>query len=111
MTGKKASKIEGSSTRVYMEHVMKKVFHGEVTDRLDRLFSGDRETLQECATYLSKKLDYHQLLHTLCLVTGTRFDLEHEDRVRAADGWICWYEENKDRLVWDEAHQRWKVSP
>jgi len=107
--GEKKSKVEARSTRVYMENVMQKVFHRNVDDHLSKLLAGDRETFDRCAAFLAKNLDYFQLLHTLCLVTGTRFDLEKSDPIKAADAWVCWWQENKDRIVWDAEAERWKT--
>lgn len=105
----KKSKIQGNSTRIYMENVMQKVFRRDVEGRLAKLLAGDRETLDHCAGFLAKNLDYFQLLHTLCLVTGTRFDLESPDPTKAADAWVCWWQENHDKLEWDSGAERWKV--
>ena len=109
MTEKK-SKVEGQSTGVYLANVMQKVFRKNVPDHLAKLLSGDRETLDRCAEFLAKNLDYQQLLHTVCLITGKKFDLEHKDPVRGADAWVCWWGENKDRLVWNVEQERWSVS-
>ncbi len=99
--------MSGSSTRVYLRNVMQRVFPGKWSDHLRKLMSGDRATLDLCARHLEKNLDYFPLLHTLCLVTGRRFDLAPGDRFKAADAWVCWYDENKDRLAWDEKEERW----
>lgn len=101
------TKFEGRSTKVYLENVMKKVFPESKEDHLKKLFSGDLDTLDKCAQYIAKHLDYRQLLHTLCLVTGTRFDLEFDNPVKAADRWLTWYELYKDKLVWDKEYERW----
>lgn len=107
MEEKKTTRIEGRSTKVYLENVMKKVFPGAEENRLENLFSGDMETLDLCAAHLAKHLDFRQLLHTLCLVTGTRFDLEMDNPVKAADRWLTWFEMYRDKLVWNKEFEHW----
>lgn len=103
------SKIDAQDTRLYMESAIQRVFRRNVPDHLAKLLGGDRETLEKCAEFLAKNLGFHQLLHTLCLVTGKRFDLDERNHVKAADAWVCWWEENKDRLAWDAEDGRWAV--
>ncbi len=107
MDEKKTTRLEGRSTKVYLENVMKKVFPESEGNHLQDLFSGNKDTLETCAGHLAKHLDYRQLLHTLCLVTGTRFDLEFDNPVKAADRWLTWYETHKESLVWDQEYERW----
>jgi len=103
-----AQRLKGASTKVYFRNVMKKLFPDRWEEHLDKLLSGDRGTLDSCAEQLTKNLDFFPLLHTLCLVTGQRFDLQEKDRARAADAWLCWFEENRDRLQWDPAQELWR---
>lgn len=105
----KRSKTQQQNTRVYMENVMQKVFRRNTQEQLQKLLAGDRETFLKCAEFLSKNLDYHPLLHTLCLITGKRFDLEEKDPAKAADLWVCWWQENQERLAWDPESERWTV--
>ncbi|GEM_PF-7064098 len=105
----KRSRTQPQNTRIYMENVMQRVFRRNVPDHLAKLLSGDRETLEKCAEFLSKNLDFHQLLHTLCLITGQRFDLEERDQAKAADAWVCWWQENKERLAWSAENERWAI--
>lgn len=109
MTEKK-NKVDAQSTRMYMEGAVQRVFRRNVPDHLAKLLSGDRETLEKCATFLAKNLDFFQLTHTLCLVTGRKFDLEEKDHAKAADAWVCWWEEHKDQIVWDPVEEKWIVS-
>jgi hypothetical protein len=106
----KRSKIDAPNTRVYMENVIQKVFRRNVPDHLAKLLAGDRDTLEKCAEFLAKNLDFHQLLHTLCLISGKKFDLEEKDHVKGADAWVCWWEENKEHIAWDAKAERWALS-
>ncbi len=108
ITETEAKRLKGASTKVYLRDVMRKVFPDRWEEHLNSLLSGDRETLDFCARQLTKSLDFFPLLHTLCLVTGQRFDLQEKDRAKAADAWLCWYEENRDRLSWDPRQELWR---
>lgn len=99
------------STQVYIKSVMQKLFQEHWSDYSQKLFSGDRTTLDLCVNYLAKNLDFFPLLHTLCLVTGQKFDLDQKDPVKAADAWLCWFSENKSRLAWDKEQELWRVDP
>ncbi len=102
-------RLSGTSTKVYFRNVMQKLFRERWEDHLKKLLGGDRETLDLCAAHLTKNLDFFPLLHTLCLVTGQRFDLNEKDRSRAADLWVCWYNEGRDRLEWNAKEEHWQV--
>lgn len=102
-------KLGGKSTNVYLKSVMQKLFRDKWSTHLDKLLSGDRATLDLCAENLSHNLDFFPLLHTLCLVTGQRFDLNEKDHAKAADAWICWYEDNRQRLAWNRDDGVWRV--
>lgn len=109
ITDTEARRLREASTKVYFRDVMRKLFQDRWEEGLERLLSGDRRTLELCAERLAKNLDFFPLLHTLCLVTGQRFDLQEKDRTRAADAWICWYQEHRDRLFWDPEREVWRV--
>jgi len=96
-------------TQVYIRSVMQKLFRENWNEYMQKLFTGDRDTLDRCVTHLSMNLDFFPLLHTLCLVTGQKFDLDQKDPVKAADAWVCWYKESRDRLVWDKELELWKA--
>ncbi len=102
-------RMSGKATNVYFKSVMQKVFREKWAQHLDRLLSGDAATLAICADNLSHNLDFFPLLHTLCLVTGQKFDLGAADHARAADAWLCWYEENRERLAWSADDGHWGV--
>jgi len=108
-TEEEVRKLSHQSTRVYLNSVMQKLFKDKWSQYLDSLLHGDRATLDLCAAQLSKDLSFFQLLHVLCLVTGTRFDLNEKDHAKAADLWLVWYGENKANLDWDEAEGSWKL--
>lgn len=101
-------KLSGKSTHMYFKSVMQKVFRDKWSQYLDKLLSGDRPTLDLCAENLSHNLDFFPLLHTLCLITGQKFDLQEKDHTKAADGWLCWFEERREALAWDTAEGVWK---
>ena len=101
--------LKGKETRVYLQSVMKKLFQERWEDSYKKLLAGDRDTLDYCASQLKINLDYFPLLHTLCLITARRDDLEEKEPVKAADSWITWYSENKGSLVWDKPMGLWKV--
>jgi hypothetical protein len=109
LTDTEARRLSGASTKVYFRSVMRKLFPDQWEEHLQKLLSGDRATLDFCAEQLTKNLDFFPLLHTLCLVTGRRYDLQAMDRARAADAWLCWYDENRDRLVWDKEQEIWQI--
>lgn len=109
-TNRERQKLKSANTRVYFRDVMKKLFRSKWEEHLNKLLSGDQETLDLCSKHLESNLDFFPLLHTLCLVTGRRFDLDEKDPSRAGDAWICWYRENRDRLVWDAKKELWKIS-
>lgn len=102
-------KFSNQSTKVYLNSVMQKLFKEKWSQHLDNLLKGDRATLDLCAMALSKDLSFFPLLHVLCLVTGTRFDLNEKDHVKAADAWCVWYGENKANLAWDDTEGKWGV--
>ncbi len=104
-------RLKEASTKVYFRSVMRKLFADQWEEHLGKLLAGDRQTLDACAAHLTKNLDFFPLLHTLCLITGRRFDLDEKDRAKAADAWLCWYEENRDRLVWDAQQEIWRPHP
>jgi len=108
ITDTEAQRLKGASTKVYFRSVMRKLFPDGWEERLNKLLSGDRETLDACAGQLTRNLDFFPLLHTLCLITGQRFDLQEKDRAKAADAWLCWYEENRERLSWDPRQELWR---
>lgn len=101
--------LKDKETKVYLKSVMEKLFRERWEKHLKGLLGGDDETLALCAKHLAGNLDMFPLLHTLCLVTGRKFDLEEEDPAKAADKWLMWYEENKSRLEWDSERGEWKV--
>lgn len=96
-------------TRVYLQSVMRKIFQSGWEDHLKKLLTGDRVTLDLCAKQLTKNLNFFPLLHTLCLVTGRRDDLDEKDPAKAADHWLTWYSEHQDHLVWDPSAEIWRV--
>lgn len=98
------------STKVYLKSVMQKVFRDRWEESLKKLLTGDRPTLDFCARQLNKNLDFFPLLHTLCLVTGQKFDLGAEDPAHAADAWLCWFEGNRERLEWNIEEELWKAN-
>ena len=102
-------RLSRKSTKIYLKNVMKKLFSTDWEASLEKLLSGDRETLNFCADCLNENLDFFPLLHTLCLITHQRFDLDETDRTKAADSWVCWYKENKDRLTWDAKGETWVI--
>ena len=104
-------RLRESSTRVYLKNVMEKLFREKWEEHLTKLLAGDRRTLDLCARYLAKNLDFFPLLHTLCLVTSQRFDMTEKERTKAADSWMCWYNQNKDQLVWNIEYERWEMPP
>jgi hypothetical protein len=104
-----ARKLSGQNTKVYLKSVMQKLFRDKWAGNLDKLLSGDRATLDTCAAHLSKNLDFFPLLHTLCLVSGQKHDLNEKDHTKAADGWLCWYADNKTQLAWDTDLEHWIV--
>ncbi len=109
ITDTEARRLRGASTKVYFRSVIQKIFpKPQREEHLEKLLGGDRETLDACARHLSKNLDFFPLLHTLCLVTGQRFDLQVKDPAKAADAWLCWFGENRDRLVWDPKQELWR---
>lgn len=101
--------LKGKETRVYLEEVMKKLFVERWEKNLKKLLTGDAETLDYCASQLKSNLDFFPLLHTLCLITGRRDDLEHKEAAKAADAWVTWFQENRSRLQWDKSLELWKV--
>lgn len=104
-------RFKGVSTKVYLKNVMLKLFRSRWEDHLRKLLGGDRATLDLCASSLSANLDFFPLLHTLCLITGRRFDLDEKDPLHAADKWICWFETNKSLLAWNVGEEIWQVKP
>jgi hypothetical protein len=104
-----ARKLSGQPTKVYLKSVMQKIFRDKWAANLDKLLAGDRATLDLCAQHLSRHLDFFPLLHTLCLVTGQKHDLNEKDHAKAADGWLVWYADAKANLAWDEEDELWKV--
>jgi hypothetical protein len=109
VTDTELRRLERSNTKVYLSGVMQKLFRSKWEEHLKKLLTGDRATLDLCAQQLSQNLDFFPLLHTLCLITGKRYDLDAKDHVKAADQWVCWFGENKDRLAWDGDHEIWKT--
>lgn len=99
--------LKGKETGVYLASVMQKVFRTDWEKHLKCLLTGDRDTLDTCAKHLARNLDLFPLLHTLCLVTDRRYDLEVKDPVKAADRWVTWYSENEASLVWDGDREVW----
>ena len=108
-TEEEVRKLSHQSTKVYLSSVMQKLFKDKWAEHLDALLRGDRKTLDLCAANLSKDLTFFQLLHVLCLVTGTRFDLQEKDHAKAADMWLVWFGENQANLGWDDAEGVWRV--
>lgn len=108
-TEEEVRKLSHQSTKVYLSSVMQKLFKDKWAEHLDALLRGDRKTLDLCAAHLSKDLTFFQLLHVLCLVTATRFDLQEKDHTKAADMWLVWFGENQGNLVWDDPEGVWKV--
>ncbi|MBI4564953.1 MAG: hypothetical protein HY716_09710 [Planctomycetes bacterium] len=102
-------KLSHQTTKVYLDAVMQKLFKDRWPKQLEALLAGDLGTLDLCAQHLAKNLGFFELLHILCLVTSTRFDLEEKDRVKAADMWLCWYGENKSKLEWDKKDEIWRL--
>ncbi len=102
-------RLSAQPTKVYLNSVMQRLFKEKWAQHLDLLLSGDRDTLDLCAQALSKDLSFFQLLHVLCLVTGTQFDLREKDPARAADAWLVWYGERKAKLSWDEKDEVWRA--
>ncbi len=102
-------KLSGQPTKVYLKTVMQKLFKDKWSAHLDKLLSGDRPTLDACAEQLTRNLDFFPLLHTLCLVTAQKFDLNEKDHVKAADAWLCWFSDRKADLVWNEEDQVWRA--
>jgi hypothetical protein len=109
-TADDAKKMSGQPTKVYLKSVMQKIFREKWATHLDKLLSGDRATLDLCAQHLSKHLDFFPLLHTLCLVTGQKHDLNEKDHAKAADAWLVWYADNKSRLEWNADDEVWKAA-
>lgn len=101
--------LSKKETGVYFGEVMKKLFREEWESYYTRLLSGDRPTLDLCASRLRSHLDFFPLLHTLCLITGRKDDLEEEDHARAADRWLTWFGEKGDRLIWNGEKGRWTL--
>jgi len=110
MSETEIKKLSAKSTNVYFKSVMQKVFRDKWSQHLDKLLSGDRATLDLCAESLSHNLDFFPLLHTLCLVTGQKFDLNERDHAKAADAWLCWYDENRQRLSWSAGDGVWQAA-
>ncbi len=106
-TAEDARKLSGQPTKVYLKSVMQKVFRDKWAANLDKLLTGDRATLDTCAQHLSKNLDFFPLLHTLCLVSGQKHDLNEKDHAKAADGWLIWYADNQGQLTWDAELEHW----
>ncbi|MBI2932850.1 MAG: hypothetical protein HYY16_14480 [Planctomycetes bacterium] len=102
-------RLSGKTTNMYFRSVMQKVFREKWSHHLERLLSGDIATLDLCAENLSHNLDFFPLLHTVCLVTGQKFDLDEKDHAKAADAWLCWYEEHRGRLGWNVEMGAWQV--
>jgi hypothetical protein len=102
-------KLSMKSTHLYFKSVMQKIFREKWSQYLEKLLSGDRATLDTCAAHLSKNLDFFPLLHTLCLVSGQKHDLNEKDHTKAADAWLCWYADNKGQLEWDTELEHWIV--
>ena len=102
-------RLKGKETGVYLGEVMKKVFSERWEEHLKKLLGGDPETLDYCAQRLKQNLDFYPLVHTLCLVTGQKFDLEEKDKLKAADKWLEWYGENKESLAWSKDTEVWRV--
>ncbi len=100
-------KLSGQPTKVYLKTVMQKLFRDKWSVHLDKLLGGDRATLDACADQLARNMDFFPLLHTLCLVTGQKFDLDERDHAKAADAWLCWYDENRQRLSWNADDGVW----
>src|SRR5262245_2177089 len=109
LSDEEVKKLSGAPTKTYLKSVMQKLFKDKWSLHLDRLLSGDRDTLETCAGQLAKNLDFFPLLHTLCLVTGQRFDLNEKDHVKAADAWLCWFSDHSADLRWDDDEQVWRV--
>lgn len=110
MTETEIKKLQGKATNVYFKSVMQKVFRDKWSQHLDKLLSGDRATLDLCADSLSHNLDFFPLLHTLCLVTGQKFDLDQKNHAKAADSWLCWYDEVRQRLTWNGDDGVWHAA-
>ncbi len=103
-------KLSAKSTNIYFKSVMQKLFRDQWSQHLDKLLTGDRTTLELCARQLAVNLDFFPLLHTLCLVTGQKFDLDQKDHVKAADAWLCWFDESRPRLAWNTDDGVWRVA-
>ena len=101
--------LKAKETKVYLKSVMEKLFRTKWEKHYKGLLAGNRETLDLCASHLNKNLDLFPLLHTLCLITGQKFDLEEKDPAKAADLFLVWFEENKGKLKWDKEWGSWKV--
>lgn len=108
-TDEEVRKLSHQPTKVYLNSVMQKLFKEQWARHLNDLLKGDRHTLDLCAQALSKDLSFFPLLHVLCLVTGTKFDLQEKDHVKAADAFLCWYGEHKAKLSWDEKDEVWRA--
>ena len=109
-TAEDARKLSGQPTKVYLKSVMQRVFRDKWAANLDKLLTGDRATLDICTQHLSKNLDFFPLLHTLCLVTGQKHDLNEKDHTKAADAWLCWYADHQNQLLWDAELDHWTAS-
>ena len=103
--------LKGKETKVYLKSVMEKVFRARWEKHYKGLLNGDRETLDLCARHLTENLDLFPLLHTLCLITGQKFDLEEKEPAKAADQWLVWFQEQKKSLNWDKEDGLWRESP
>ncbi len=104
-------KLSAKSTNIYFKSVMQKLFRDQWSQHLDKLLTGDRATLDLCARQLAVNLDFFPLLHTLCLVTGQKFDLDEKDHVKAADAWLCWFDDARPRLAWNADDGVWRAAP
>jgi len=101
--------LKAKETKVYLQSVMQKVFRNKWEEYLEKLLAGDRKVLDLCANQHTKNLDFFPLLHTLCLITGRKDDLDEKDPARAADRWLTWYSENRDRLAWSKESETWNA--
>ena len=101
--------LSKKDTGIYFGEVMKKLFRDEWESHLTQLLAGDRRTLDLCASRLRDHLDFFPLLHTLCLITGRKDDLEEEDPLKAADRWLTWFGEKGEGLAWDMGKGRWTL--
>lgn len=108
-TESEIKKLSGQPTKVYLKTVMQKLFKDKWASNLEKLLAGDRATLETCAQHLAQHLDFFPLLHTLCLITGQKFDLSEKDHAKAADAWLVWFAENKSRITWDDEKELWAV--